>query len=81
MGAKNMPEDGKPEHALPYTPLGLEALLSMMKWIEGLPVFLFLGIIQCAVLLWLYPKTLGWQGGLLQQHEQKILEIVAAKGE
>jgi hypothetical protein len=25
-GAKAMPEDGKPEHQLPYTPLGLEAL-------------------------------------------------------
>ena len=25
-GARNMPEDGKPEHQLPYTPLGLEAL-------------------------------------------------------
>ena len=25
-GAKAMPEDGKPEHELPYTPLGLEAL-------------------------------------------------------
>ena len=26
LGAKAMPEDGKPEHRLPYTPLGLEAL-------------------------------------------------------
>ena len=26
LGAKAMPEDGKPEHELPYTPLGLEAL-------------------------------------------------------
>jgi hypothetical protein len=25
LGAKAMPEDGKPEHRLPYTPLGLEA--------------------------------------------------------
>src|SRR6476646_11583506 len=25
-GAKAMPEDGKPEHQLPYTPLGLEKL-------------------------------------------------------
>ena len=25
-GAKNMPEDGKPEHQLPYTPLGLQEL-------------------------------------------------------
>jgi len=27
-GAANMPADGKPEHALPYTPLGLEVLKS-----------------------------------------------------
>src|SRR3979409_663505 len=26
IGSKAMPEDGKPEHQLPYTPLGLEAL-------------------------------------------------------
>ena len=26
LGAKAMPEDGKPEHQLPFTPLGLEAL-------------------------------------------------------
>jgi hypothetical protein len=26
LGAKAMPEDGKPEHQLPYTPLGLEKL-------------------------------------------------------
>jgi len=34
-GAKAMPEDGKPEHQLPYTPLGLEAL-SRMKPTFGL---------------------------------------------
>ena len=28
-GAKAMPEDGKPEHQLPYTPLGLETLSHM----------------------------------------------------
>ena len=26
IGAKNMPDDGKPEHQLPYTPLGLKTL-------------------------------------------------------
>src|SRR5690242_12093579 len=26
LGPRNMPEDGKPEHQLPYTPLGLETL-------------------------------------------------------
>ena len=26
LGPRNMPEDGKPEHQLPYTPLGLEVL-------------------------------------------------------
>jgi hypothetical protein len=28
LGPRNMPEDGKPEHQLPYTPLGLEVLNS-----------------------------------------------------
>jgi hypothetical protein len=34
-GAKDMPEDGKPEHQLPFTPLGLETL-SRMKPTFGL---------------------------------------------
>jgi hypothetical protein len=47
----------------------------------GFPTFLVLGGVQAAVMLWLYPIALNWQGGLLQRHEQKILEIVSSKAE
>jgi ABC-2 type transport system permease protein len=62
-------------------PLGIEALFAFMKWTVGFPTFLVLGLVQSAVMLWLYPVALNWQGGLLQRHEQKILEIVSSKAE
>jgi ABC-2 type transport system permease protein len=62
-------------------PLGIEALFTLMKWIVWFPVFLVLGIVQVAVMLWLYRVALNWQGSLLQRREQKILEIVGVKAE
>jgi ABC-2 type transport system permease protein len=62
-------------------PLGVEALFAFMKWASWFPAFLVLGMAQVAAILWLYRVTLNWQGGLLQQHEQKILEIVASRVE
>jgi ABC-2 type transport system permease protein len=62
-------------------PLGVEALFTLMKWAVWFPAFLVLGIIQVAVMLWLYRVVLNWQGGLLQRHEQKILEIISLKAE
>ena len=62
-------------------PLGVEALFAFMKWAAWFPAFLVLGMVQVAVMLWLYRVALDWQGGLLQRHEQKILEIVSLKAE
>jgi len=62
-------------------PLGVEALFAFMKWAPWFPAFLVLGMAQVAAIFWLYRVTLNWQGGLLQRHEQKILEIVASKVE
>jgi len=62
-------------------PLGVEALFALMKWAVWFPAFLVLGMFQVAVMLWLYCVALNWQGGLLQRHEQKILEIVGSKAE
>lgn len=62
-------------------PLGMEALLSYAGWLDGYPIFLTLGIIQAVLVLWLYRKCLGPQGILMQQREQKILEVVSQKGE
>jgi ABC-2 type transport system permease protein len=62
-------------------PLGVEALFTLMKWAEGFPVFLVLGMVQVAVMIWLYRVVLNWQGSLLQRQEKKILEIVSLKAE
>jgi hypothetical protein len=62
-------------------PLGVEALFTFMKWAVWFPAFLVLGMVQVAVMLWLYRVALNWQGGLLQRREQKILEIVSLKAE
>jgi ABC-2 type transport system permease protein len=62
-------------------PLGVEALFALMKWATWFPAFLVLGMVQAAVVLWLYRIALDWQGGLLQRREQKILEIVSSKVE
>jgi ABC-2 type transport system permease protein len=66
---------------LTLIPLGVEALLAFMKWAVWFPAFLVLGMIQVAVVLWLYRVALNWQGGLLQRREQKILEVVGLKVE
>jgi len=66
---------------LTLIPLGVEALFSLMKWAAWFPTFLVLSIFQVAVVFWLYRVALNWQGSLLQRHEQKILEVVSAKGE
>ena len=62
-------------------PLGVEALFAFMKWATWFPAFLVLGMVQVAVMLCLYRVALNWQGGLLQRHEKKILEIVSLKAE
>jgi hypothetical protein len=62
-------------------PLGVEALFAFMKWVAWFPAFLVLSMVQVAVVLCLYRVALNWQGGLLQRHEKKILEIVSLKAE
>ena len=66
---------------LTFIPLGVEALLSFMRWVERFPVFLILNLVQTVLVFSLYRTALNRQGGLLQQNEKKILEIVSAKGE
>ena len=62
-------------------PLGIEMLCSFTGFLKGYPIFLILGIIQAALVLWLYHRSLSSLGMLLQKHEQKILEVVSQKGE
>jgi ABC-2 type transport system permease protein len=67
--------------SLTLIPLGVEALFTFMKWAAWFPAFLVLGVVQVAIMLWLYRLVLDWQGDLLQRREQKILQIVGSKAE
>jgi hypothetical protein len=62
-------------------PLGLELLLQYAVGIEGIPVYLGLSIIACAVVIYLYQLFLTLQGSFLQVRELRILEIVTTKAE
>ena len=66
---------------LTLIPLGVEILLFSLSWLIHFPFFLTLSLAQAILVIWLYRKALNWQGRLLQQYEQKILEIIGAKGE
>lgn len=57
-------------------PVAIEALLEWQGWSHGVPVFLPLALLECAAVVFIYRFLLGWQGGLLQSREQKILDCV-----
>jgi ABC-2 type transport system permease protein len=62
-------------------PLGLEAGLDALGWVQGVPIALPLSILICAGVVTLYRIVLTWQGALLQAREQAILEVVTTKAE
>jgi ABC-2 type transport system permease protein len=58
-------------------PLGIEALLRFKGWtLPGLPIYLLLCLVECAVIGGIYFVSLIWLGELFQAREQKILESV-----
>lgn len=61
-------------------PLGAEAGLSLLGRTAGLPVYLLLSLAECAAIVVVYRLLIAWQGDLLQQREQAILERVTNKG-
>ena len=62
-------------------PLGLEFLLSWSGWSSWFPVYLAVILVECAAVAVLYPAALDWQGGILQQRERRILEVVTSRSE
>jgi hypothetical protein len=62
-------------------PLGIEFLLSLSQTLPWFPVYMVLAIVECALVLWLYPLALKSQGEFLQRRERRILEIVTTKTE
>jgi ABC-2 type transport system permease protein len=57
-------------------PLGVEFLLRFFGWGRGVPIYLILSIVECALVVFMYYLSLTWQGQLLQGREQRILECV-----
>jgi ABC-2 type transport system permease protein len=57
-------------------PLGIEMLSRFMGWTGGLPIYLLLCLVECAVVVFIYYFSLIWLGELFQAREQKILAVV-----
>jgi ABC-2 type transport system permease protein len=62
-------------------PLGIEFLLSRSGGLTWFPAYLIFTVVECAVVVWLYPRILNEQGRLLERRERRILEIVTTKSE
>jgi ABC-2 type transport system permease protein len=60
-------------------PLGIEALSNFMGWTAGLPIYLLLCLVECAVVAVIYYFSLIWLGDLFQAREQKILDSVTKR--
>jgi hypothetical protein len=57
-------------------PLGAEFLLDRIGWSRNIPVYLLVALLECGVVVVVYRLCLRWEGALLQEREQKILEAV-----
>jgi ABC-2 type transport system permease protein len=60
-------------------PLAIEALSNFMGWTAGLPIYLLLCLVECAVVTVIYYFSLIWLGDLFQAREQKILDSVTKR--
>jgi hypothetical protein len=60
-------------------PLGIEALVRFLGWPAGVPTYLVLSFVQCAVVIFIYHSVLLWQGNLFRTRELKILDVVTSR--
>ncbi len=60
-------------------PLGIEVVLRLLGWMEGVPICLLLSLAECTAVVGIYWVSLGIYGDLLRAREQKILESVASR--
>ncbi len=65
--------------ALTLFPLVAEIGLGVLGWGSNLPIFLLLGLAQCAVVAVIYRFSVNGMGNLLQDREQTILEVVTRR--
>jgi hypothetical protein len=68
-----------PVLGLTLLPLGVQLLVETLDWVHGLPICLLLALAECAGIVFLYRAALTWQGQVLEEREQLILERVATK--
>jgi ABC-2 type transport system permease protein len=57
-------------------PLAIEMLLEWQGWTARMPVCLLLSLVECAAVVAIYCFALNWQGRLLREREQTILDTV-----
>ena len=65
--------------SLTLLPLGTELLMGLLGWDSGVPICLILTLLECGVIVGIYRLSLSWQGRLLQDREQEILEKVTRR--
>ncbi len=64
---------------LTLLPLLIEVMLRQLGWAQHVPICLLLSLVECAAVVGIYWLLVEWQGSLLQDREQKILETVTNK--
>jgi ABC-2 type transport system permease protein len=57
-------------------PLAIEAVLEWQGLTARAPICLVLSLAQCAAVVFIYRRSLNWQGDLFQAREQRILDTV-----
>jgi len=70
-----------PTFALTLIPLGLDAWLHALGWLQSVPVCLILSWLECGAIVLLYRALLPAQGDLFQSRELRILNIVTTRDE
>ena len=60
-------------------PLGIELLMRFMGWTAGIPIYLLLCLVECAIVMVIYYFSLIGLGNLFQSREQKILDSVTKR--
>jgi ABC-2 type transport system permease protein len=62
-------------------PLGIEAALAWWADLRGVPIYLLLSLVQVVLVVLIYRRLLRWQGRMLEDREQRILEAVTVRAE
>jgi hypothetical protein len=62
-------------------PIGIEILIEELTEVRGIPIALALSALVLVAVVFVYRRLLTWEGGLLANREQKILEVVTSKSE